>query len=139
MEIYEAQVRDFFAKKPPPSKEMIDPVKAKRTIDALKRPPPPPPDDNHVRALKKTLRDARDSGTTSSVSRTKKWEKNSPARRTGEPIVPPRSRCLAISSQICRGWCPVPILVITCAMTMHILIQWRWKNSDTSMGTLSSK
>src|SRR5215216_1267478 len=55
--------------KHPPPEEKIDPMKAKRTINDLKRPPPPPPDDNHVRALKKTLRDARDSGTTSSDRR----------------------------------------------------------------------
>jgi hypothetical protein len=42
-DICRAQVRNFFAKKSPPPKETIDPVKAKRTIDALKRPPPPPP------------------------------------------------------------------------------------------------
>ena len=38
--IMEAEVRDFFgavkAKKHPPPEEKIDPVKAKRTIDALK-------------------------------------------------------------------------------------------------------
>src|ERR1041385_3943577 len=45
----------------------------------------------------------------------------------------PRCRCLVISSsQICRpGWCPVPILVITC-QTIHILIHCRWTNSNRS-------
>ena len=61
-EICQAKMRDFFemqrAKKHPPPKEKIDPVKLKRTLDALKRPPPPPPDDNHVLALKKVARSA---------------------------------------------------------------------------------
>ena len=39
--IVEAEVRDFFeavkAKKHPPPKEKIDPMKAKRTIDARKK------------------------------------------------------------------------------------------------------
>jgi hypothetical protein len=44
-------------------------VKAKCTIDALKRPPPPSLDDNYLRALKKTYGDALRSGTTSSYKR----------------------------------------------------------------------
>ena len=139
-DISAAEVREFFAKKPPPPKEKIDPVKAKRTTDALKRPPPPPSDDNHVRCLKKTLRDARDSGTTSTdkrlaEQRSGKKFPSSANRRTNRA---PLSRCLAISSQFCWGWCPVPILVSTC-WAMHILIHWRWTNSDTSTGSHSSK
>jgi hypothetical protein len=68
-DICAAEVRDFFAKKPPPPKEKLDPVKVKRTIDALKRPPPPPPDSNYVHCLKKTYEDARRSGSTSSDAR----------------------------------------------------------------------
>ena len=73
-------------------------MKTKRTIDALKRPPLPSPDDNHVRALKKTLEDARRLGTTSSDKRLaeRRSGKKFPARRTGKPIVPP----LKVSSDI---------------------------------------
>src|SRR5215216_5878124 len=65
--------------KHPPPEEKIDPVKAKRTINALKRPAPPPPDDNHVRCLKKTLEEGRRSGTTSS-------DKKLAKRRSGKKI-----------------------------------------------------
>src|SRR5215216_5914648 len=65
--------------KHPPPEEKIDPVKVKRTINALKRPPPPPPDDNHVRCLKETLQEARRSGTTSS-------DKRLAERRSGKKI-----------------------------------------------------
>ena len=40
-DIVRAQVKAHFERKRPPPKEKLDPVKAKRTIDALKRPPPP--------------------------------------------------------------------------------------------------
>ena len=139
MRICQAEVKDFFAKRNPPPEEKIDPVKLKRTLDALKRPPPPPPDDNHFRALKKAVEGARRSGTTSSDKRLQERRSgkkfpSSANRRTNRA---PRSRCLVISSQIYRGCCPVPILVITCP-TMHILIQWRWTNTNTGMGSLSS-
>jgi hypothetical protein len=68
-QICQAQVRDFFAKKNPPPEEKIDPVKLKRTVKNLKRPPPPPLDDNHLRALKKAVQGARQSGSTSSDKR----------------------------------------------------------------------
>ena len=51
----------------------------------------------------------------------------------------PRSRCLATSSLMIRGWCPViAILEITCP-TMYIMISWRCRYKDTSTGSLSSK
>src|SRR6266536_1583777 len=126
--------------KHPPPEEKIDLVKVKCTINALKRPPPPPLDDNHVRCLKNTLEEGHRSGTTSSDKRLaeRRSGKKFPSSENRRTNRAPRSRCLAISSQICRGWCPVPNLVITCP-TMHILIQWRWTNSDTSTGNLLSK
>ena len=63
------QLRAHFAKKTPPPKEKLDPVKVMRTINALKRPPPPPPDSNYVRIIKKTYEEARRSGSTSSDAR----------------------------------------------------------------------
>ena len=54
-------------------------MKSKRTIDALKRPQPPSPDDNYVRTLKKTLQEARHSGSTSTNKRLKE-------RRSGKKI-----------------------------------------------------
>ena len=60
--ISEGQVNDFFksvkAKKHPPPTEKIDPVKAKRTLDALQRPPPPPPQSNYDRIIEMTYKEA---------------------------------------------------------------------------------
>jgi hypothetical protein len=57
--IVQAEVRDFFegvkAKKHPPPEEKIDPVKAKRTLDALKKPPKSPPTGNYERIIEKSL------------------------------------------------------------------------------------
>ena len=56
--IVQAEVKNFFegvkAKKHPPPEEKIDPVKAKRTIDALKKPPPSPPKNNYERIMGKS-------------------------------------------------------------------------------------
>src|SRR4051812_39439286 len=63
------------------------------------RPPPPPLDDNHVRPLKKRVQEACLSVTTTTDKRRQEQitrGKNSPARRIGEPIVPP----LKVSSDI---------------------------------------
>jgi hypothetical protein len=114
-DICRAQVRDFFAKKPPPPKETIDPVKAKRTIDALKRPPPSSPQSNYERIIERTYKEAERSGSTCSdvrlvEQRNRKKIPSSVNMRTNHA---PRSRCLAISSLISRGWCLVPILLIT--------------------------
>ena len=49
-----ADVKRQFARKVPPPKEKIDPVKANRTLDALTRPPPPPPLSNYDRIIAKT-------------------------------------------------------------------------------------
>ena len=65
----EAEVQAHFAREPPPPKETIDPVKVKRTLDALKRPPPHPPDSNYIRCIKKTYDEAWRSGSTSSDAR----------------------------------------------------------------------
>ena len=64
--IVEGEVRDFFegvkAKKHPPPEEKIDPVKAKRTIDALKKPPKSPPKNNYERITEKVYIEAERSG-----------------------------------------------------------------------------
>ena len=61
-------MRDFFesvnAKKHPPPEEKIDPVKAKHTLDALKRAPPPPPQTNYDRIIETTYKEVEQSGST---------------------------------------------------------------------------
>ena len=58
----EVEVRDYFqavkAKKNPPPEEKIDQVKAKRTIDALKRAPPSPPQSNYDRIIERSFVEA---------------------------------------------------------------------------------
>ena len=58
--ICQTQVRDFFerlkAKKHPPPEEKLDPVKAKHTVDALKKPPKSPPKGNYERIIEKFYR-----------------------------------------------------------------------------------
>ena len=54
-------------------------MKAKRTLDALKRPPPPPPQSNYERCIEKTYDEARRSGSTTSAAREAK-------RRSGKTI-----------------------------------------------------
>ena len=54
-EIMEAEVQAHFEWKPPPPKETVDPVKAKCTLDSLKRPPPPLQDSNYERCIKKDI------------------------------------------------------------------------------------
>ena len=141
--IVEAEVRDFFqgmkAKKHPPPEEKIDPMKVQRTIDALKRPPPSPPQTNYERITEKKYKEAKRLGSTCSDRRLaeRRSGKKLPSSANKQTNRGPRSRCLAISSLIFRGCCPVPILEITCP-TMHIFIQWRWTNSNTGTGSLSS-
>ena len=94
-EICQTLMCDFFetqkAKKHPPPEEKIDPVKAKRTIDALKKPPPSPPKNNYERIIERSYIEAERSGSTISDQRLaeRRAGKNCPARRTSEPIVPP--------------------------------------------------
>ena len=71
-----AELQAHFERKRPLPKETIDPVKAKRTLDALKRPPPPPPQSNYDRCIEKTYDEAWRSGSTASASR----------RRSGKTI-----------------------------------------------------
>ena len=53
MKIVQTEVEDFFkglkAKRHPPPEEKVDPVKAKRTIDALRKQPKSPPRTNYER------------------------------------------------------------------------------------------
>ena len=71
--IVEAEVKNFFegvkANKHPPPEEKVDPVKAKRTIDALKRPPPSPPQSNYDRIIQRSYIKAEWSGSTISDQR----------------------------------------------------------------------
>ena len=69
------QVKEFFegvkAKKHPPPEEKVDPVKAKRTIDALRKPPKSPPRTNYERITEQTYLQAQRSGSTVSDKRLK--------------------------------------------------------------------
>ena len=62
-------MKDFFAKKPVPPKQKIDPARAKRTIDALKKPPPSLPKSNYERIIEKSYVEASRSGSTCSDQR----------------------------------------------------------------------
>ena len=73
--IVEKEVKDFFegvkAKRHPPPEEKVDPVKAKRTIDALRKPPKSPPKTNYERITQKAYLEAERSGSTVSDQRLK--------------------------------------------------------------------
>ena len=83
MKIMRTEVKDFFeglkAKRHPPPEEKVDPVKAKRTIDALRKPPKSPPKNNYERITAKTYLEANRSGSTVSDQRLKE-------RAAGEKI-----------------------------------------------------
>ena len=63
-----AEVKNFFegvkAKKHPPPEEKVDPVKAKRTLAALKKPAKSPPKGNYDRIIAKKFVEAELSGST---------------------------------------------------------------------------
>ena len=73
--IVRAEVTNFFegvkAKKHPPPEEKIDPVKAKRTLAALKKPPKSPPKGNYERIIERLFIKAERSGSTRSHQRLK--------------------------------------------------------------------
>ena len=83
MKIMRTEVKDFFeglkAKRHPPPEEKVDPVKAKRTIDALRKPPKSLPKTNYERITKKPYLQAERSGSTVSDQRLKD-------RRAGKKI-----------------------------------------------------
>ena len=68
MKIVQTKVKDFFeglkAKRHPPPEEKVDPMKAKRTIDALRKPPKSPPKTNYERITEKAYLEAERSGST---------------------------------------------------------------------------
>ena len=70
-----AEVKNFFegvkAKKHPPPEEKVNPVKAKRTLDALKKPPKSSPKGNYERIIAKKFVKAERSGSTVSDQRLK--------------------------------------------------------------------
>ena len=63
------------AKRHPPPEEKVDPVKAKRTINALRKPAKSPPRTNYERILAKTYAEAERSGSTVSAKRLKERAK----------------------------------------------------------------
>ena len=143
--IVRAEVKNFFegvkAKKHPPPEEKVDPVKAKRTRAALTKPPKSPPRGNYEHIIAKTFVEVERSGSTVSDQRLKERRagKKLPSSANKRTNRAPRSRCQKTSSLMIRGWCPViAILEITCP-TMYITKSWRWTNTDTSTGSLSSK
>ena len=73
--IVQAHVKEFFegvkAKIHPPPEEKVDPVKAKCTIDALRKPPKSRPRTNYERITEQTYLQAQRSGTTVSAKRSK--------------------------------------------------------------------
>jgi hypothetical protein len=83
-----AEVKEFFhgvkAKKNPPPKEKIDPVKAKRTVDNLKRPAPSPPQSNYDRVIASTYKEASRSGSTCSAQRLEERRKGKTVPQLGE-------------------------------------------------------
>ena len=68
-------VKEFFegvkAKRHPPPEEKVDPVKAKRTLDALRKPAKSPPRTNYECITEQTYLQAQRSGTTVSDKRLK--------------------------------------------------------------------
>ena len=68
-------VKEFFegvkAKRHPPPEEKVDPVKAKRTLDALRKPPKSPPKTNYERVTEKVYLEAERSGSAVSDQRLK--------------------------------------------------------------------
>jgi hypothetical protein len=120
--IVQAERTKFFegvkAKKHPPPEEKVDPVKEKRTLAALTKPPKSPPKGNYERIIEKSFIEAGRSGSTISDQRLKERRagKKLPSSENKRTNRAPSSRCLAILSLISRGWCPVPILLITLAM-----------------------
>ena len=66
--IVQTHVKEFFegvkAKRHPPPEEKVDPVKAKRTIDVLRKPPKSPPRTNYERITEQTYLQAERSGST---------------------------------------------------------------------------
>ena len=66
-------MKEFFegvkAKRHPPPEEKVDPVKAKRTIDALRKPPKSPPKTNYERIIERSYIEAERSGSTISDRR----------------------------------------------------------------------
>jgi len=87
-------LRNFFegvkAKKHPPPEEKVDPVKAKRTIDALRKPPKSPPKTNYERITEKAYLEVERSGSNVSDQRLKDRRAGKEIAQLGEsePIVP---------------------------------------------------
>ena len=73
--IVRAEVDNFFeglkAKRHPPSEEKVDTMKAKRTIDALRKPSKSPPKTNYECIIGKEFAEAEQSGSTVSDQRIK--------------------------------------------------------------------
>ena len=142
--IARTEVKDWFqglkAQRHPPMEEKVDPVKAKRTLAALTKPPESPPRGNYDRILAKTYAEAERSGSTVSDQRLKERRAGKQIAQLGEQAKQscPHSRCLAPTSLMIRGWCPVIAILEITRPVMYIMISWRCRYKDTSTGSLSS-
>ena len=133
-------MKDFFegakAERYPPPEEKVDPVKAKCTIDALRKPPKSSPRTNYERITEQTYLEAQRSGSTVSGKRLKEQAagKKLPSSANKHSNRAPRSMCLML-----RGRWPVMAILKITYLTINFLISWRWTNTNTSTGSLSSK
>ena len=136
-------MKDFFetkrAEKHPPPEEKIDPVKAKRTLNALKRAPPHSSDNNHLRCLKKIVQEARQSGTTSTDKRLKEQRSGKKIPQLGEQenqSFPP----LKVSSDIVANQPLLPDFTINYYLPNDVEFEtMEVDDSNTITGSLSLK
>ena len=96
-------MRNFFegvkAKKHPPSEEKEDPVKARRTLEALKKPPKSPSKGNYERIIERSFIEAEWLGSTVSDQRLAERRAGKKIAQLGEQVIqsfPP----LKVSSDI---------------------------------------
>ena len=86
--IVQTEVNNLFegvkAKRHPPPEEKVDPVKAKRTIDALRKPPKSPPKTNFERITEKAYLQAKRSESTLSDQRLKERAAGKKIAQLGE-------------------------------------------------------
>ena len=130
------------AKIHPPPEEKVDPVKVKRTMAALTKPPKSdPPKGNYDRIIGKEFAEAERSRSTVSDQRLKEQRAGKQIAQLGEQAKQSCPPLKVPSDNVANDPRMVPgysILPITCP-TMYIMISWRCRYKDTSMGSLSSK
>lgn len=100
----EAKVKNFFegvkAKKHRPPEKKIDPVKAKRTLAALKKPPKSPTKGNYERIITKSFIEAQRSGSTVSDQRLEERRAGKKVAQLGEQANQSSPPPLKVSSDI---------------------------------------